>query len=138
MNTKELWAHWKGDLIRYTKFLFGGGIGLVINLTLTFLFDKYFHIPFIVSYGLVLCLEVVVLFPYHCFITFKRKGEFLHYAIIFLVITALNFGGVSLLTKYISLFQTYPYGAIVISAGFFSMLNYILNRKFVFKIDKVE
>ncbi len=129
MTLRTFINQWKADIFRYIKFIFGGGISLVINLILTYLLTQQFQIPFIVSFGIVLLLEILFLFVYHSFVTFKKKGEFIPFALVIIFITALNFGFVWILTNFLHLYQ---YLAIILSAGIISVLNYFLNKRLVF------
>lgn len=119
----------KPDLLRYITFLFGGGLALILNVIITYLLTEFLQLWHMVSYGIALGLEIIFLFIYHTFVTFKKRGHPLRFLIIVLSIAGLNW----LAVYFLSVILTVPYLiAIVLSAGVISVANYLLNKKFVF------
>lgn len=121
---------WRKDLFQYVKFVFGGGISLVLNLIVTYVLTEFLHLWHMVSFGIALLLEIIFLFGYHSFITFKKNGRFVSFATVVLIISGLNWVAVYLLTEVLSLQYMI---AIVLSAGTISIANYLINKKLVFK-----
>lgn len=120
----------KPDLYRYMKFLAGGGLSLLLNLGLTYVLTEYFQLWYMLSFAIALACEVLFLFVYHSYVTFRKNGKFWTFAAVILFISGLNWLVVYLLTELL----TVPYLiAIVLAAGVISVLNYGLNKKLVFK-----
>ena len=130
---KENLVEIKKDLFRYVKFVFGGGISIVINLIITYILTEMFSIWQMISFSIALSLEVIFLFIYHSFITFKKNGNLKLFIIVILSISALNWIFVYILTE---LFNVQYLIAIVFVAGTISIFNYFINKKLVFK-DKI-
>ena len=120
----------KKNLYRYVKFVFGGGISLVLNLLITYLLTELLYLWHMLSFGIALGLETIFLFVYHSKVTFKTNGKFKIFAIVILFISGLNWILVYLLTEKFGLQYLI---AIILVAGVVSILNYIINRNLVFK-----
>ena len=126
----NIYAFLKKDLFRYVKFLFGGGLSLVLNLVITYILTELFYLWHMLSFGIALGCEILFLFGYHSFITFRKNGRFWVFVGVILFISLLNWLFVYFLTEMVNL----PYLiAIILSAGVISVLNYALNKKLVFK-----
>lgn len=126
MNSSQL----KKDLYRYFKFIFGGGLSLLLNLAITYIFTEYLQLWHMLSYAIALSIEIFFLFTYHSLVTFKKKGRFWLFVIVILFISGLNWSAVYLLSVILKM----PYLiAIVIAALTISIINYLLNKKLVFK-----
>ena len=126
----KLRSELKMDLFRYVKFLFGGGLSLLLNLGITYSLTEFFNLWHMLSFAIALGCEIAFLFVYHSYITFRKDGKFLIFASVVLFISGLNWIFVYLLTEILAL----PYLiAIVLSAGAISVLNYALNKRIVFK-----
>mgnify|MGYP001595444518 CR=1 FL=1 len=120
----------KQDLYKYVKFLFGGGLSLLLNLGITFFLTEFLHLWHMFSFGIALGCEIIFLFAYHSYVTFKKNGRFLAFTTLILFISGLNWSFVYFLTTFFPL----PYLiAIVLSAGIISVLNFVINKRFVFK-----
>lgn len=120
----------KADLFRYVKFLFGGGLSLVLNLGITYSLTEFLHLWHMLSFAIALGCELAFLFVYHSYVTFRKDGKFLIFASVVLFISGLNWLFVYFLTEILTL----PYLiAIVFSAGTISVLNYGLNKRIVFR-----
>lgn len=118
------------DLYRYVKFLFGGGLSLLLNLTITYIFTEFVHLWHMLSFGIALGCEILFLFAYHSYVTFRKNGKFWLFAVVVLFISGLNWLAVYFLTEMVAL----PYlVAIVLAAGAISVLNYGINKKIVFR-----
>lgn len=119
----------KPDLLRYITFLFGGGLGLIINVIITYLLTEFFGLWHMVSFSIAMGLEVIFLFTYHTLVTFKKRGNLLRYLIVVLSVGGLNW----LAVYFLSVILPVPYLiAIILSAGVISIANYLLNKKLVF------
>ena len=120
----------KQDLYKYVKFLFGGGLSLLLNLGITYLLTEVFQLWHMLSFAIALGCEIFFLFAYHSYVTFRKNGKFWLFAAVILCISALNWLVVYLLTEFLTL----PYLiAIVLAAGVISVLNYGLNKRLVFR-----
>ncbi len=124
--TKVIKENW----YRYFKFLCGGGLSLLLNLTVTYLLTEVFHLWHMLSFAIALCLEILFLFGYHSMVTFRTKGKFWVFVIVILFISALNWVGVYLASVVLGIHYL---ASIVIVALIISVLNYFLNKKIVFK-----
>ena len=80
----------KKDLYRYFKFIFGGGLSLLLNLALTYLLTEYLQLWHMLSFAISLTVEILFLFAYHSVITFRKKGKFIHFVILILFIKELG------------------------------------------------
>lgn len=120
----------KRDMYKYVKFLFGGGLSLLLNLGITYTLTEYLHLWHMLSFAIALGCEIFFLFAYHSYVTFRRNGKFWLFAIVILCISALNWLAVYLLTEFLML----PYLiAIILAAGVISVLNYGVNKRLVFR-----
>jgi len=120
----------KSNLFRYIRFLFGGGLSLLLNLGITYLLTEFLHLWHMLSFAIALGCEIMFLFVYHSYVTFRKRGNFWLFAGVILFISGLNWLAVYLLTEILAL----PYLiAIVLAAGAISLLNYGVNKKVVFK-----
>ena len=116
----------RNNWFRYLKFIFGGGLSMLLNLALTYILTEYFDLWHMVSYTISLVLEILFLFVYHSLVTFRGKGRFLYFVATVLFISGLNWAAVYVMTV---VFKIYYPIAILIAALTFSMLNYFINRK---------
>ena len=114
---------------RYLTFIVGGGFSLLLNLGITYAFTEYAGLWHMLSYSFALMAEIIFLFVFHSYITFKAKGHFLKFALIILFISALNWLLVYLFSVIIGVYYLV---AIVVVALVVSVLNYLLNREWVF------
>ena len=121
----------KKDIYRYLKFIFGGGLSLIINLIITYFLTEYIYLWHMLSFSIALGIEIVFLFIYHTFITFKKEAKLLLFITIILIISGMNWIAVYLLTTIIGIHYII---AIIFSAGMISIINYLLNRNLVFKV----
>ncbi len=114
----------------YFKFLFGGGLSLILNLTVTYLLTEFFQLWHMLSFAIALCTEILFLFGYHSLVTFRTKGKFWVFLIVILFISALNWVGVYLASVVLEIHYII---SIVIVALIISVLNYFLNKRLVFR-----
>ena len=119
----------KPDLLRYIKFLFGGGLSLLLNLGITYTLTTFLHFWHMLSFGIALICEILFLFVYHSYVTFRKNGKFWTFVAVILFISGLNWLFVYFLTEILSLQYLI---AIVLAAGVISLLNYGLNKMLVF------
>ncbi len=132
MKLSSLFNPFKTDFYRYVCFLFGGGLSLIINLLITYALTEFFHLWHMASFALALMFEIIFLFIYHSLVTFKKKGKFLVFIFVILVISLLNWSFVYLFSEILGVYYLI---SIVVVAGLISLLNYLLNKKFVFVCD---
>ncbi len=132
------------DIIKYAKFIFGGGLGLLINIAVTYLLTDVLGIMFRLSYALGLVVNVIFNFFYHRHITFNKKDKSIKrlykFIPITLAVTAANYILVLLFTSILVLdwiipfFKPYyKYIAIIGITGIVSVINYYVNKKMVFE-----
>ena len=126
MLNKEI----KKDIYRYSKFVFGGGFSLILNLLITYVLTEYLQLWHMLSFSIALGIEILFLFVYHSFITFNKEGKLSLFIIIILIISAMNWVAVYFLSIII---EVQYLMAITLSAGVISIINYLLNRSIVFK-----
>ena len=120
----------KQDLYKYVKFLFGGGLSLLLGLGITYVLTEFYQLWHMLSFGIALTCEIAFLFVYHTYVTFRKNGKFWFFIAVVLFISGLNWLAVYVLTEILTL----PYLiAIVLAAGVISLLNYGINKKVVFK-----
>lgn len=119
----------KEDFYRYVKFLFGGSLSLILNLIFTYFLTEFLHFWHMLSFAFALGMEIIFLFIYHSVVTFRRRGRFLIFVIVILIISLLNWLAVFFLS--ITLKIQYLL-AIIISAGIISIINYFINKTWVF------
>lgn len=120
----------KKDLFRYVKFLLGGGLSLLLNLGITYVLTEFLQLWHMLSFAIALGCEIVFLFVYHSYITFRKNGDLWLFIVVVLFISGLNWLAVYVLTEILTL----PYlVAIVLAAGAISILNYGINKKVVFR-----
>ena len=114
------------NILQYFKFIFGGGVSLIINLILTFLLIKIFHIWHMYAYGISLIIEISFLFLYHSIITFGIYGKIVKFIINIIFISTLNWVGVLLMS--INLNLNYNISIIIIALIIFIINYYIINK----------
>ena len=114
---------------KYVVFIIGGGISLLINVGVTYAFTEYAGLWHMMSYTFALIVEVIFLFVYHTYITFKAKGHFLKFAVVILFISVLNWALVYFTSVVLGVYYLI---AIVVVALVVSVLNYAINRICVF------
>ena len=119
----------KKGINRYLKFIFGGGLSLVLNLIITYLLTEHFQLWHMLSFSIALGSETLFLFAYHSLITFKKKGKFIPFIILIIIISAMNWIAVYVLSVIIGIHYLI---SIIVSAGLISVINYILNSRLVF------
>ena len=128
----NLIKEFKDDIFRYVKFVFGGGLSLILGLIVTYTLTEYFHLWHMLSLAIAIGLELIFLFIYHTFITFQKKGKALLFGLIILFISTLNW----ILVYIMTIEFTFHYIiSIIIVAGFISIINYLLNRNLVFNTN---
>lgn len=124
------YEHLKTDFYRYVKFIFGGGLSLMLNLLVTYILTEVVHLWHMLSFGIALGLEIFFLFIYHSLFTFKKKGRFLVFVIVILFISTLNW----ILVYIASITLGIHYLISIIGVALLvSLLNYGLNKKLVFR-----
>jgi len=136
------------ELIKYAQFIFGGGLGLLANLAVTYVLADIIGLWFRASYAIGLAANVLFNFLYHRHITFGRKDKSMSRLYKFipltLAVTATNYILVLTFTELIILKwlmpvsflqQYYNYMAIVAVTGLVSVINYLANKLWVFRSE---
>jgi len=127
---KYMFSNVRPDLYRYVRFLFGGGLSLMLNLGITYLLTEFLQFWHMTAFAIALGCEILFLFTYHSFITFRKQCRFFLFAGVVLFISGLNWLAVYSLTEILSLQYLL---AILLAATVISVVNYTLNRNVVFK-----
>lgn len=125
-------------MIKETKkfiiFAIGGGLGAIINWTITVLLTEIFKLWYMASYSIGLSVNLIFNFLYQRHVTFKVKDNlrrrFVIFAIISLSTIFLNMFLVYVITEYLKLFYLI---SIIIVTFLIAIINFILNKEFVFK-----
>ena len=125
-------------MIQHTKkfiiFSIGGGLGALINWTITVILTEIFKMWYMASYSIGLAINLVFNFLYQRQITFKMrdkvKRRFILFTMVSLSTILLNLLLVYLLTEYFKLFYLI---SIIIITILIAVINFILNKELVFK-----
>lgn len=119
---------------KYLTFVIGGGLGLLINLIITIILSEIFGVKETISYVFGLGANVLFNFAYHKYITFqvkdKTRERFSKFAIITLAITGINYILVYFSIEILGIFYIV---SIITITLFISVLNYLVNKIWVFK-----
>ncbi len=134
------------ELGKYFKFILGGGLGLGVNLAVTYALSEIIGVWFRIAYAIGLGVNVIFNFYYHRRVTFNRTDSaarrFYRFVPLTLAITATNYILVLIFTELVILnwllvFEfakpLYKYGVIVGVTGVVSLINYYVNKRWVFK-----
>ncbi len=134
------------ELMKYVQFIFGGGLGLIINVAVTYLLAETLGMQFRVSYAIGLAANLLFNFFYHRYITFGKKDKSMarlyKFVPLTLAVTATNYVLVLTFTELIilkgimpaAIMQSYySYLVIVSVTGFVSVINYLANKMWVFR-----
>ena len=114
---------------KYVIFIIGGGISLLINLGVTYAFTEYAGLWHMLSYTFALATEIIFLFVYHTYITFKARGHFVKFAGVILFISALNWILVYFTSVILGIYYLIAIAGVALAV---SVLNYMINRIWVF------
>lgn len=125
-------------MIQQTKkfiiFSIGGGLGALINWTITVILTELVGLWYMASYSIGLTINLIFNFLYQRHITFKVKDKvkrrFTLFTIISLSTIFLNMFLVYTLTEYLGLFYLI---SIIFVTIIIAIINFILNKEFVFK-----
>jgi len=131
---------------RFIIFCIGGGLGAIINWIISFFLTSILGIYYLVSYTLAQVINITFNFLWNQNITFKVKDKakrrFLKFILVSLTTAAISIGLVYLIKEYIiDLIGTLiVFGhdlnylaAIIIVTFLVAVLNYLLNKLWVFK-----
>lgn len=133
------------ETAKYTRFIIGGGLGLLLNLAITYTLTEIAGLWFWMSYAIALAANVAFNFYYHIRITFRKTkasiNNMLKFGPLTLGITATNYVAVRIFTELIVLKGILPitaqpyynYVVIIIVTGTLSVINYYANKIWVFK-----
>lgn len=125
---------------RLITFLFGNHLAFLGEILLTWILTEAFYMHYIFSYGISLIIGWIFVFLFHHYITFEIKSDSYRRLPLFIVITAisntLSWFLVYLLTQLLNqhfLHRHYIMTIIIVSIPM-SLIYYILNKKFVFRL----
>lgn len=135
---------YRSESVRYIKFVTGGGLGLLVNLAVTYALTELLDMWFGAAYALGLSANVLFNFMYHRHFTFSQTGQALERLYKFIPLTlavaAANYLVVRFLTEaFISnageamLGGYYKYAVIIFVTTVLSIMNYAANRLWVFR-----
>ncbi|MCP3682776.1 MAG: glycosyltransferase [bacterium] len=123
-----------GEIIRYLVFVVGGGLGMLINLVVTFLLTEFAGLWYMGSYALGLGLNMLFNFFYHRHVTFnvtsRAKERFGKFMIVTVLIVLINWLMVYAITEITGIYYIL---SIILVTLVVSVINYILNKLWVFK-----
>lgn len=118
------------ELLRYLKFISGGGLSLLLGLFITYVLTEVAGLWHMLSFGIALLIEIIFLFFYHSVITFKKRGKFWLFMAVVLFISDLNW----ILVYITTVFWNWNYLiSIVLIAVIVSIVNYLMNKILVFR-----
>ena len=121
---------------RYVTFIIGGGIGLALNIGITFILTALFSIWHMASYLFALAFSTIFVFAYHRRITFnnpsRTRRRFAKFALLTLLLVALNWLLVLFLTEALLVYYIF---AIIGVTFAISIINYYFNKLWVFRND---
>ncbi len=125
-------------MIQQTKkffvFSIGGGLGAIINWTITVTLTEIFHMWYILSYSIGLAINLIFNFIYHQNITFKKKDRwkkrFTFFTVVSILTIILNLLSVYLVTELLQIFYLI---SIIFITILIAILNFVLNKEIVFK-----
>ncbi len=123
---------------RYIVFSIGGVITFLLDIIITAFLTEVIRIWYMYSYAIALFTNIILLFFYHSFVTFKdlRKNpvsNFLKFLSTYSLAIFLNWSLVFIITLFVNVHYLIVVAAVTISL---SVLNYTLNKKWVFDIHK--
>jgi len=119
---------------KFIVFSVGGGLGALINWTITVVLTEIFKLWYMASYSIGLTVNLIFNFLYQRHITFrvkdKVKRRFILFTIISLSTIFLNMFLVYMITEYFKLFYLI---SIIIVTVLIAIINFILNKELVFR-----
>ncbi len=131
---------------RYFIFIFGGGVGALVNWGISFLLTSIMGVHYVISYSMAQIANIVVNFVWHRFITFGVKSEsasrFIKFFTMSILTALLSIALVYLVKEFvldylytITLFRwDLNYLVAIIFITFvISIVNYIISTWWVFK-----
>lgn len=142
-HVRRMWWQWlREEGLRYLVFLFGGGLSLLMNLVLTTFFTTTLHLWHMLSFALALSIEMAFLLVYHTRVTFRKEGRIERFVAVIGLISFCNWCGVFVVDHWLMPAFSFTmweltvrdyHVSIVLVAGVISVLNYMLNRFWVFE-----
>lgn len=122
-----------GALKKYITFVLGGFIGAVIGWGLTYYLTEVLNTWYLLSYSLSMAVPFTFKIIYHKMVTFKENkmntATVLKYLLVYVLIMLINVFIVYIAT---SLWHIYYMISIFCVTAILSVLNYALNKLFVF------
>ena len=123
-----------GETGRYLVFITGGGTGMLINLCLTYVLTEYVHLWYMLSYAIGQTVNLLFNFFYHRHITFtvtsRGKERFGKFILVSVGVILTSWLLVWYITEHIGLYYIL---SIVIVAFFVSVIDFLINKMWVFK-----
>ena len=132
-----------GTLKMYSVFILGGGARLFYIMLITFVLINMMELPYTISYAVAMISAAIFSFIYNRQVTFNRLSQwqirFLRFAAVLVFIGVSNWTLVYVSTEAVaSYFDTeilpeYYWPSILAVTTFLSVVNFTLNKKWVFK-----
>lgn len=120
-------------LIKFSVFVFGGGLGWLLNIGVTLFLSRVFGLWQMLAYAIGLVCNIAFNFAFHRYITFRVNTRWHHsviFAIITLAIVAANWLFVYIFVERLRLNLPATSFAVTVLLSF---VNFAANRLFVFK-----
>jgi dolichol-phosphate mannosyltransferase len=124
----------KGEIKKFFKYGFGGGLAFLVTFVLTYLLTEKFHIFYLMSAIIGYLSGFLINFTLQAFITFKTKTEvyfqrFLKFCFFQIIGLAFYSFLLAFFTEVLSIYYLY---SLILSSGLTYILNFYLAKTFVF------
>lgn len=120
---------------RLITFLFGNHLAFLLEILLTWILTEIFYMWYMVSFGISLGLAFIFMFFFHHYVTFEVTHDGYKHLPIFMIITCAVYISSWALVYLITSALGWHYILTIILVSIpASLISYILNKKFVFKI----
>lgn len=122
---------------RYITFIFGGFLGALLNWTVTYVLTEFAKLWYLFSFMIACICTIIFNFTFHMHITFGVKDahlkRFTRFIGVYLAIFGLSVGSVYMLTSTLNVYYMF---SIIATTIVISIVNFALNKRFVFKNAK--
>lgn len=123
-----------GETGRYIVFIAGGGMGMFINLCITYVLTEFVCFWYMLSYAIGQTVNLLFNFFYHRHITFtvtsQTKGRFGKFILVSAGVIPTSWLLVWFITEYL---QFYYILSIILVAFLVSIIDFLINKMWVFK-----
>lgn len=126
----------KAYLFFLARYLFSGGSAFAVNLSLFFIFTRYFHVWYLTASSLAFFISVIVSFTMQKFVTFRdRTTDKVHLqAVLYVALLLFNMAGNGVLVfSFVELGHIPHMLAQVFSAGIIAVWSLVVYRSIIFK-----